>query len=90
VTLLNQSVLLSGVNDSAGALIELSESLFAVGVLPYYLHVLDKVQGAAHFDLSRDRATQLHQQMQANLPGYLVPRLVMERPGDAHKLWLPG
>jgi EF-P beta-lysylation protein EpmB len=85
-TLLNQSVLLAGVNDSATALAELSEALFAAGVLPYYLHVLDKVQGAAHFDLPEARALELHAQLARQLPGYLVPRLVREVPGAPAKM----
>lgn len=83
--LLNQSVLLKGVNDSAETLVELSERLFSAGVLPYYLHVLDKVQGAAHFDLTEAQAIALVRQMQTRLPGYLVPRLVREVPGEGAK-----
>ena len=75
---LNQSVLLAGVNDSVDALADLSEALFAMKVLPYYLHVLDRVQGAAHFDLSERCALELHGELTARLPGYLVPRLVRE------------
>jgi EF-P beta-lysylation protein EpmB len=84
-TLLNQSVLLAGVNDSAAALAALSESLFAARVLPYYLHLLDKVQGAAHFDVDEHRALQLHSELTARLPGYLVPRLVREIAGAPAK-----
>jgi len=84
-TLLNQSVLLKGVNDSVEALAELSEALFETQVLPYYLHVLDKVRGAAHFDLPETRALQLHQELTARLPGYLVPKLVREVPGAPSK-----
>lgn len=84
-TLLNQSVLLAGVNDSADALAALSERLFAVGVLPYYLHLLDAVQGAAHFDVPEPRARALFAELQARLPGYLVPRLVRESPGEPSK-----
>lgn len=86
VTLLNQAVLLKGVNDSVEALAELSEALFETQVLPYYLHVLDKVRGAAHFDLSEARALQLHQELTARLPGYLVPRLVREVAGAPAKM----
>jgi EF-P beta-lysylation protein EpmB len=89
-TLLNQSVLLAGVNDSVGALSELSEALFAAGVLPYYLHVLDKVQGAAHFDVSEARALELHAQLRQRLPGYLVPRLVREVAGAPGKIPVGG
>lgn len=86
--LLNQTVLLKGINDTADTLAALSQRLFAFGVLPYYLHVLDKVAGAAHFDLPSMKALQLHQQLQSLLPGYLVPRLVREEAGKAHKTWL--
>lgn len=84
-TLLNQSVLLAGVNDSTLALSELSEALFAAGVLPYYLHVLDRVQGAAHFEVDEATALRLHTELMHRLPGYLVPRLVREVPGAASK-----
>ncbi len=85
VTVLNQSVLLAGVNDSASALVELSEALFACGVLPYYLHLLDRVRGAAHFEVPEARALELARSMAAQLPGYLVPRLVREVPGAPGK-----
>jgi EF-P beta-lysylation protein EpmB len=85
VTLLNQSVLLRDVNDSAGALVALSETLFAAGVLPYYLHLLDRVQGAAHFEVPEDEARALMQQLTSRLPGYLVPRLVREIAGAPAK-----
>lgn len=81
VTLLNQSVLLRGVNDSVAALADLSEALFACGVLPYYLHLLDRVQGAAHFEVDEAQAGALMAQLRERLPGYLVPRLVREQPG---------
>lgn len=87
-TLLNQSVLLRGVNDEVEALCALSQRLFDVGVLPYYLHVLDRVQGAAHFDLDAERARRLHAEVAARLPGYLVPRLVREQAGEPGKTWL--
>lgn len=83
--LLNQSVYLTGVNNRADILVSLSETLFASGVLPYYLHVLDKVQGAAHFDASIDEIDSVFQEMQRLLPGYLVPRLAREEPGQLHK-----
>lgn len=83
--LLNQSVLLAGVNDSIAALAALSEALFAMRVLPYYLHVLDRVQGAAHFEIAADRALELHAGLMQTLPGYLVPKLVREVPGAASK-----
>ena len=85
VTLLNQSVLLRGVNDSADTLAALSEVLFAAGVLPYYLHMLDRVQGAAHFEVPDDAAGDLVRQLTARLPGYLVPRLVREVTGAPGK-----
>lgn len=82
---LNQSVLLKGVNDTAETLIELSETLFDAGILPYYLHQLDKVQGAAHFQISTEQALELHQEMQLKLPGFLVPKLVQEIAGEGSK-----
>lgn len=85
VTLLNQSVLLAGVNDELPVLADLSRRLFAAGVLPYYLHQLDPVAGAAHFAVPRARALSLHEGLRASLSGYLVPRLVEEVPGDAGK-----
>jgi L-lysine 2,3-aminomutase len=88
-TLLNQSVLLAGVNDSAAALVSLSHSLWSAGVLPYYLHLLDRVRGASHFEVSESCARDLHTQLLAALPGYLVPRLVREQPGAASKTPIP-
>lgn len=84
-TVLNQSVLLAGVNDSVEALAALSEALFDMGVLPYYLHLLDRVQGAAHFEVDEREALRLHADLTTRLPGYLVPRLVREIPGAASK-----
>jgi EF-P beta-lysylation protein EpmB len=84
-TVLNQSVLLAGVNDSVDALANLSEALFSIQVLPYYLHMLDKVQGAAHFEVREARARMLHRQLVQCLPGYLVPKLVRETRGEAAK-----
>jgi len=89
VILLNQAVLLRGVNDSAEIQIRLAEDLFQAGVLPYYLHQLDRVRGAAHFAVEDERAATLHQAMQTRLPGYLLPRLVREIPGARSKLALP-
>jgi len=83
--LLNQAVLLRGVNDSAGALAGLSRRLFAFGALPYYLHLLDPVRGAAHFDVRDDEARRLVAELARSLPGYLVPRLVREQPGAPGK-----
>ncbi len=84
-TLLNQSVLLAGVNDSVGALHALSEALWSAGVLPYYLHLLDPVRGAAHFEVQESRGRQLLAQLAAQLPGYLVPRLARETRGAPAK-----
>lgn len=84
-TLLNQSVLLRGVNDSEGVLTQLSETLFASGVLPYYLHQLDRVAGAMHFLVDDATAKALHEELMAKLPGYLVPRLVRELAGAPSK-----
>jgi len=83
--LLNQSVLLAGVNDSAQALIDLSETLIDSHVMPYYLHQLDRVSGAAHFEISDQRAKQLLNELNTRLPGYLVPKLVREIAGEASK-----
>lgn len=85
VWLLNQSVLLRGVNDSAEALEALSRQLFACGVLPYYLHLLDPVRGAAHFDVPEGTARRLLVEVAGRIPGYLVPRLVREEPGQPGK-----
>jgi EF-P beta-lysylation protein EpmB len=85
VTLLNQSVLLRGVNDDVDTLQRLSELLFAAGVLPYYLHVPDRVRGTAHFDVDEDAARHLVAALMTRLSGYLVPRLVREVPGAASK-----
>src|SRR5690606_8893672 len=84
-TVLNQAVLLRGVNDSVVALADLSERGFAAGILPYYLHQLDRVQGAAHFEISDERARELHSALAARLSGYLVPRLVRETAGATGK-----
>jgi len=88
VTLLNQAVLLRNVNDRVEILADLSEKLFKAGVVPYYLHLQDKVQGTHHLDLSESTAVQLHQQLKARLPGKLVPKLAKEIPGEANKLVL--
>src|SRR5690606_11136369 len=84
-TLLNQAVLLAGVNDAVDALADLCERGYAAGVLPYYLHQLDRVDGTAHFEVPDGRARALHAALVARLPGYLVPRLVREVPGDTSK-----
>jgi EF-P beta-lysylation protein EpmB len=85
VTLLNQSVILRNINDSADTLESLSEALFDTGILPYYLHAFDPVAGAHHYDVSDDRAGDLVRELRARLPGFLVPRLVREVPGEASK-----
>jgi len=84
-TLLNQAVLLRGVNDSIQALQALSERSFAAGVLPYYLYQVDRVEGVAHFEVADDIAKDLHAQLTARLSGYLVPKLVREISGDSSK-----
>ncbi|MDM7858381.1 EF-P beta-lysylation protein EpmB [Thiopseudomonas acetoxidans] len=89
ITLLNQTVLLKGVNDDEQTLCQLSETLFDYGVLPYYLHQLDRVQGAQHFALSAERTQELYRHMQQYLPGYLVPKLVCEQAGQPHKTLIP-
>ncbi|CBV41611.2 EF-P beta-lysylation protein EpmB [Halomonas elongata] len=85
VTLLNQSVLLAGINDDVDTLTALSERLFEADVLPYYLHVLDPVDGAAHFEIDDDTARTLVDAMRRELPGFLMPTLVREIPGEASK-----
>ncbi len=86
VPVLNQSVLLAGVNDSVATLAELSRRLFAAGAIPYYLHLLDRVAGAAHFEVEEAEARRLYSELLAELPGYLVPRLVRELPGSPSKV----
>lgn len=85
VTLLNQAVLLRGVNDTVAAQVALAEASFDAGVLPYYLHQLDPVRGAAHFQVPDPEALAMHAALVGRLPGYLVPRLVREIPGAASK-----
>lgn len=85
ITLFNQSVLLKGVNDNAEVLGELSEQLFNQGIIPYYLHLLDKAAGTGHFEVSETEALALIRQVQATRPGYLVPKLVKEQAGAASK-----
>jgi EF-P beta-lysylation protein EpmB len=85
IPLLNQAVLLAGINDDVTTLVELQEAGIALGVLPYYLHLLDRVHGAAHFEVSEAKALALYRELQARLPGYLVPRLVREIPGHYSK-----
>jgi EF-P beta-lysylation protein EpmB len=89
ITLLNQAVLLRGVNDTLEAQVSLSKTLFKAGVIPYYLHLLDKVKGAHHFEISEKDAQQLHQQLLLKLSGYLVPKLVREEAGKGSKTPVP-
>ncbi|MGE4317054.1 EF-P beta-lysylation protein EpmB [Acinetobacter sp.] len=90
ITVLNQAVLLKGVNNSAQLLVDLSYRLFDAGVMPYYLHVLDKVKGAHHFDLSPEEINLIYKEVLENLPGYLVPKLVREIAGEKNKTPLFG
>ena len=85
VTLLNQSVLLRGVNDNAQTLAALSNALFDAGVMPYYLHVLDKVQGAAHFLVSDEEARTIMRELLTLVSGYMVPKLAREIGGEPSK-----
>ena len=86
ITLLNQTVLLQGVNDTSEALSDLNEKIFESGVLPYYLHMLDKVDGAAHFAVEEEHAKDIMNRLRETLPGYLVPRLIREQAGLSYKL----
>ncbi|MGS5796436.1 EF-P beta-lysylation protein EpmB [Acinetobacter baumannii] len=90
ITVLNQAVLLKGVNDSAQTLTDLNYRLFEARVMPYYLHVLDKVKGAQHFDLIPSEIDAIYQDVLASLPGYLVPKLVREIAGEKNKTPLFG
>lgn len=85
VTLLNQSVLLKGINDNALTLKILSQKLFAYGILPYYLHLLDKVEGASHFYINDTQASNVYRELQRTLSGYLVPKLVREIANEPNK-----
>ena len=85
IPLFNQSVLLRGVNDDAKVLCNLSETLFDAGIQPYYLHLFDAVQGAAHFDVNEADAVAIVNDMLASLPGFLMPKLVREIAGQANK-----
>lgn len=87
--LLNQSVLLKGINDNVSDLVSLQHQLFELGVLPYYLHLLDRVNATAHFEVSLEQAQSLVWQMMQRLPGYLVPKLATEIPGLGCK-WIYG
>jgi EF-P beta-lysylation protein EpmB len=88
ITLLNQTVLLKNINDDSGTLAELSECLFDINILPYYLHLLDKVSGAHHFDTDESRAIEIMNELQAKLAGFLVPKLVREEAGKPNKSWI--
>lgn len=90
VTLLNQAVLLKGVNDTSEILVDLSHKLFTAGVLPYYLHQLDQVRGAAHFEVPEQTGRELIAVLHDKLPGYLVPKYVKEIPGEASKSPISG
>lgn len=85
ITPLNQSVLLKGINDQLEILTELQEKAFSAGILPYYLFCMDRVAGAAHFDVPQEQAKILLHRLRAQLPGYLVPRLAVETPGEFSK-----
>ncbi len=85
IMLFNQTVLLKNINDNAAELCRLSESLFRIGIVPYYLHCLDKATGTGHFDVSEAETLRLYETMQKNLPGYLVPKLVREIAGKPYK-----
>jgi len=86
LTVLNQAVLLRGVNDSVDALAGLSERLINQGVIPYYLHQLDRVTGTAHFEIAEKRGVELINALRGRLPGYAVPQFVREIPGRPHKV----
>jgi EF-P beta-lysylation protein EpmB len=85
IPLFNQSVLLKGINDHADILTKLSENLFDYHIQPYYLHLLDKVEGASHFYITDEQAKKIYQQLLAQLPGFMVPKLVREIAGEPNK-----
>jgi|TARA_B110000483_G_scaffold226488_1_gene287233 EF-P beta-lysylation protein EpmB len=85
LVLLNQAVLLKGVNDSLKEQLALHQSCFDLGIQPYYLHLLDPVDGSAHFDIPKDTALNLYEGMRGSLSGYMLPKLVQETPGDISK-----
>jgi len=82
LTMLNQAVLLNGVNNNIETLVNLSQRLFEVNILPYYLHMPDPVEGSLHFQLNKNACISLHDQMRKHLPGYLLPQLVEDIPGS--------
>jgi EF-P beta-lysylation protein EpmB len=90
IILLNQAVLLRGINDSLDAQVQLSKALFKAGIIPYYLHLLDKVKGAHHFEVAEKTAQNLHRQLLLMLSGYLVPKLVREESGKGSKTPVPS
>lgn len=90
IPVLNQSVLLKGINDSVDALVSLSERLINLGVTPYYLHQLDRVAGAAHFEVPEEQGRAIIRELRTRLPGYAVPQYVREIAGEAHKVSLLG
>jgi len=85
IHLLNQAVLLKGINHTLNEQIALSNALYSAGVLPYYLHLLDPVQGAAHFEVDEKHASSIISGMRSKLPGFLVPKLVREIAGEDSK-----
>lgn len=85
ITLLNQTVLLKGINDKASTLAELSDALFNIDVLPYYLHLLDRVNGAHHFEVDRSTAQEIYNELLALRSGYLIPKFVQEIAGERNK-----
>jgi L-lysine 2,3-aminomutase len=86
LTVLNQTVLLAGINDAVEPLAELSLRLINSGVIPYYLHQLDRVSGTAHFEVPVSRGVALVEELRNRLPGYAVPQYVREVPGEQHKV----
>ena len=90
MTLLNQAVLLAGINDSVACQTDLAETLFQQGVLSYYLHLPDPISGTHHFYVDKEAAIDLHNEMHARLPGYLVPKLVKEVAGESGKTLIFG
>ena len=87
---LNQTVLLKGINDNADTLVKLSEKLINLGVVPYYLHQLDRVTGVAHFEVAEEQGRALVRELRTRLPGYAVPQYVREIAGESHKISLLG
>lgn len=90
IPILNQSVLLKGINDSVDTLLKLSEKLINLGVIPYYLHQLDRVSGVAHFEVAEEQGRELIRELRTQLPGYAVPQFVREIAGEPHKISLLG